>query len=95
MTAADVGLVIEVAESSLSDDRGEMLLIYARSGIPVYWIVNLRDRQLEVYTGPSGPSPPIGYRHCNVLYAGADVSVMIDGQEVGRIAVADLLPSQP
>ena len=30
-----------------------MTKVYARAGIPVYWIVNLVDRQVEVYTQPS------------------------------------------
>jgi Uma2 family endonuclease len=53
VTAADVALVVEMAESSLSADRSEMTKVYARAAIPVYWIVNLVDRQVEVYTEPS------------------------------------------
>ena len=53
VTAADVGLVVEIAESSLATDRSEMTKVYARAGIPVYWIVNLAERQVEVYTQPS------------------------------------------
>ncbi len=88
---AEVGLVVEVADSSVEDDRA-MATTYGGGGIPVYWLVNLRDCQLEVYTEPSGSSPPIGYRHCTVLHPGQDVSVILDGREVARIAVADLLP---
>src|SRR5439155_11180306 len=39
-------LVIEVAESSLRQDRALKKRIYARAGIPVYWIINLIDRQI-------------------------------------------------
>jgi Uma2 family endonuclease len=46
-------LVIEVAESSLSRDRGLKLRIYAENGVPEYWIVNLVERCIEVYTVPS------------------------------------------
>jgi Uma2 family endonuclease len=49
---ADIALVVEVADSSLSRDRGEMRDNYARGGIPVYWIVNLVGRQL--FRLPSG-----------------------------------------
>ena len=70
-----------------------MLSMYAAGGISVYWIVNLRQEQLEVYTDPSGPDfDPIGYRHCQVLRPGDHVPVNLDGHEVGRIAVADILP---
>ena len=50
----DVALIIEVAESSLLRDRGEKRAIYARAGIPAYWIINLVDRQLESHSRPTG-----------------------------------------
>src|SRR4051812_22319441 len=54
-TAQDVALVAEVADSSLAIDSGEVLQTYAREAIPVYWIVNLPEKRIEVYTEPSGP----------------------------------------
>jgi Uma2 family endonuclease len=83
----DVGLVVEIADSGLSEDR-KQALVYARSGIPVYWIVNLVDCVVEVRTNPA----PGGYAS-RVDYAyGESVPVVIDGIEVGQIAVADILP---
>ena len=55
---SDVGLIIEVAESSLARDRGLKREIYARAGIPAYWIINLVDRQLESYSDPAGGAYP-------------------------------------
>lgn len=49
---ADALLVIEVADSSLPQDRLTKSRIYAAAGIPEYWIVNLRERCVEVLTGP-------------------------------------------
>ena len=46
-------LVIEVAQSSLATDRVKKQRIYASCGIPEYWIVNLRERCIEVYTEPT------------------------------------------
>src|SRR6478736_7467433 len=46
-------LIIEVAESSLTKDRGRKLRMYASCGVPEYWVVNLQDRCIEVYTEPS------------------------------------------
>ena len=54
--AQDVGLLVEVAYSSLAEDRA-MVAVYGRSGIPVYWILNLVERQVEVYSCPQ----PDGY----------------------------------
>ena len=46
-------LIVEVADKSLGHDRQRKLPLYARSGIPEAWILNLRDRTLEVYREPS------------------------------------------
>jgi Uma2 family endonuclease len=50
----DVFVLIEVADTSLADDRGRKLSLYAEHGIFEYWIVNLIDKQIEVYTEPKG-----------------------------------------
>jgi hypothetical protein len=53
-TTDDVLLVIEVADSSLRYDRTVKLRLYARAGIPEYWIVDANAETLEVYGVPSG-----------------------------------------
>jgi Uma2 family endonuclease len=50
----DVYLVVEVSDSSLSDDRGRKLALYAKHGIGEYWIINLGAKRIEVYTDPAG-----------------------------------------
>jgi Uma2 family endonuclease len=85
---ADVALLVEFSDSTLARDRGEKQINYARGGISVYWIVNLIDRQIEVYTSPGSD----GYSSCIVFQPGQSVPVVIDGVEVGQIAVADILP---
>ena len=49
---ADIILVIEVADSTLSFDRNIKAPLYAAAGIPEYWIVNLVEDRLEIYTQP-------------------------------------------
>ena len=49
---ADILCVIEVADSSLSRDRGYKLQLYANAGVPMYVLVNLVDRAVEVYLQP-------------------------------------------
>jgi Uma2 family endonuclease len=83
----DTALVAEVSVSSLDEDRA-MADIYAAGGVPVYWIVNVDDGQVEVYSDP-GPS---GYQSHEVLAPGHVLSVMVNGVEVGEIPVADILP---
>jgi Uma2 family endonuclease len=85
---ADVALVVEVTRSSAAKDRA-LARVYGPGGIPVYWIVNVPKRQLEVYTDPD---PAGGYRSRADYRPGQDVPVIIDVQEVGRIPVAELLP---
>ncbi|HET7545612.1 MAG TPA: Uma2 family endonuclease [Polyangiaceae bacterium] len=46
-------LIIEVSESSLALDRGKKLRLYASCGVPEYWVVNLPESCIEVYSGPS------------------------------------------
>lgn len=49
-----VFLVIEVADSTLALDRGKKARLYAKAGVPDYWIVNLIDDCLEVRRDPMG-----------------------------------------
>ena len=51
---AQAYLIIEVADSSLAQDRDAKREVYALSGVPEYWIVNLRERCIEVHTSPAG-----------------------------------------
>ena len=48
----DVLLLIEVSDTSLRYDRRIKLALYARFGIPEFWIANIRARSIEVYTDP-------------------------------------------
>jgi Uma2 family endonuclease len=90
--ASDVGLIIEVADSSLLRDQRDKTRIYARGGIPVYWIVNLVDRRIEVYTQPSGPTAVPSYSSFQTFQPGDAVPLILDGTKVGAVPVADLLP---
>jgi Uma2 family endonuclease len=89
---ADLGLVVEVVESTLATDRGDKARIYARAGVRQYWIVNLVDRQVEAYTGPSRPTTVPVYSAAQVFAVGASVPLQLDGHVLGQIAVADMLP---
>lgn len=90
--AADIALVVEIAERSLQDDRRDKMRVYARAGITRYWIVNLIDRQLEVYSHPCGDAPSPSYDPPRVFGENESVPLVIDAQAVGSVAVRDLLP---
>lgn len=59
--ASAVGLVVEVADTTLTRDRDTKGRIYARAGIATYWIVNLVDGVVEVYTQPIGTDATARY----------------------------------
>jgi Uma2 family endonuclease len=48
----DVYFLIEVSDSTLRKDRNQKLPLYAKAGIAEVWIINLIERQIEVYTNP-------------------------------------------
>jgi Uma2 family endonuclease len=89
---AEVALVVEVADSSLETDRDTKARLYARAGVPRYWIVNLGERQLEMMSEPSGPAAEPAFAAREVARAGERVALIIDGMTVGHIEVSDLLP---
>jgi Uma2 family endonuclease len=91
-TAADFGVIIEVSDSSLAFDQRDKGRIYARAGIPVYWIVNVADKQVEVYTDPDPAANPPAYRTRTDYRPGDSVPIVLDGQPAGSIAVSDLIP---
>ncbi|HEY3109905.1 MAG TPA: Uma2 family endonuclease [Chloroflexota bacterium] len=90
---SNAAVVVEVAASSLAADRSEKSSLYARAGIPDYWIVNLVHRQLEVRHDPIAlPSAPLGfaYRATTILLPGESVRPL--ARPDAEIAVDALLP---
>jgi Uma2 family endonuclease len=91
-TAHDCPLLVEVADSSLDDDTGEVLRAYASAVVPVYWVVNIPERRIDVYSRPSGPAASPTYEEQRSYGPDDEVPVILDGREVGRIPVREVLP---
>lgn len=89
---ADVLLVVEVADSSLASDRRDKGRLYAAAGLPVCWIVNLVDGQVEVYTDPRPAADPPAYAARTDYKPGDAVPLVLDGATVAAVPVAELLP---
>jgi Uma2 family endonuclease len=85
---ADVGLLVEVSETTRGQDRSRKLSAYAKARIPVYWIVNLVDRQVEVYTRPSKGR----YQSRVDFRPGQQIPVTLGGQQLRPIPVEEILP---
>lgn len=84
----DVYLVIEIADNSLTRDRLHKASIYAMEGIAEYWIVNLRQRQVELHLEPDRQYGTYG----RVLRSKSGTT--FDSPFVGQVKVDDLLPSE-
>lgn len=91
-TAADLALLVEVAESTYPLDRGEKWRAYAAARVPVYWIVDLSSRAVEVFTDPAGRGKTARYRAAARFGPGEAIPVVVDGRELGAVAVNEILP---
>lgn len=87
----DCAIVAEVADSSLRDDQTIKLELYAGSKVAVYWIVNLVDRRVEVYTDPKRGKAP-AYKTRTDYGPDDAIPVVVAGTTLGTIAVKELLP---
>lgn len=90
--ATDAALVVEVADNSLPYDRRSKARIYARAGIAYYWVLNLLDRQLEVFSNPSGLVPMPGYHEQRTYRTDDRVNLVIGLDNLGSIRVDDVIP---
>ncbi|HVF09357.1 MAG TPA: Uma2 family endonuclease [Abditibacteriaceae bacterium] len=86
-------LVVEISDSTLTLDRAAKAHIYARAGIPEYWIVNVSDRVLEVYRQPTAMAEqPLGHHYRSITRHTEEESIAPVAAPTTPIAVADLLP---
>lgn len=86
-TVEDIILLIEVADSTLKSDREEKMPLYAEVGVPDYWIANLVDGVIEVYSNPVGGT----YQRVHIARRGE--SVVLPGGLPGAVSVDEVLGS--
>lgn len=90
--AAETICVVEVSDTTLDRDRTLKLRSYARAGIGQYWIINLVDRCVEVYTEPDAARGEPAYTTQRILRPGDAIPLVLPGQAEASISVNDLLP---
>jgi Uma2 family endonuclease len=92
-TPENTVLVLEVSESTLAFDQGRKAAAYAKAGIQDYWVVNLRERHLEVRRDPvqQGDSS-FTYRVIQILKSGAEIAPLV--LPLNSIRVDELLPPE-
>ncbi len=85
-SAATTSILVEVSDSTLADDQKRKKRIYARAGVAEYWIVNIPERQIEVYTQPHNAT----FRQIRV-YSGSDqMPVILNNAQIGTIDLTDI-----
>jgi Uma2 family endonuclease len=87
----DIGLLIEVAVTSLHDDLTTALEHYARARIPAYWVVDVPGRRILVHTEPRVVDGRGEYARIETYRPGQALPLVLDGQEVARIPFDELL----
>jgi Uma2 family endonuclease len=87
----DIALVIDVADTSIEKDRTVKGRAYAQARIPVYWVVDLQQIAIEIYSQPKGGKTP-QYRAREVVGVQLGAPVLVGGRTLGAVPVADLFP---
>lgn len=80
---ADVLLLVEVADSSLTWDRGPKLALYARHGVPEVCLVDLPGHAVEICRGPG----PEGYGERRRLTTGVATPMLVPGLAIDLAAL--------
>ena len=86
-------LVVEVADATLTYDGDRKGSLYARAGVPEYWIINLPETRIERHRDPTVmPQACFGWHYRTVDHFGVGDSITPLLLPSVSIAVADLLP---
>lgn len=90
-SASEVGIVIEVAVTSLHDDLTTALEQYARAEIPVYWVIDVSGRRILIHSEPRVIEGRGEYSRVEAFRIGQEIPLVIDGLEVARIPFDEIL----
>ncbi len=84
---ADIGLLIEVGDSTVLDDRRYKGILYARENILEFWLINIPARKLEFHAQPQG-----GEYSKKIEYSESEsVPLILDGVRIADIPVSELI----
>jgi len=87
-----MALLVEVCVTTDHADRVVKLQKYAEAGVPVYWVIDVARKRVEVHEKPEEGGSKARYSSAIVYAKGQDFPVVVDGREVGRLAVSELRP---
>lgn len=86
-TPRDVGLLVEIAVTSLAYELGPQAAAFARAGVACYWVADPLNRRVVEHRDPT---PDGVYESVSERGPGDEIELVLDGAAAGRIAVADL-----
>lgn len=87
----DVGLLIEIAVTSLPDDLGPRLEKYARAGIPAYWVADVHGRRVLAHAMPRVVNGRGEYARVDFVVPGTSLPLVLDGREVAAIPYEEVM----
>jgi Uma2 family endonuclease len=90
-----LALVVEVDHHTARADGTVKMRRYATRGIPVYWIIKVKQRLVQVHDTPQGRGKTARYTRILTFSGAEEVPIVIDGREVGRVVASDLFPPSP
>lgn len=82
----DLRLVVEVSDSTLRDDLETKAALYARAGVPEYWVLDVPSRRLIVHRDLSGE------RYADVKPFANEQTIAPQAAPSQLVRVAELLP---
>lgn len=86
----DLGLVVEVAVTSLSADLGKRAARYARAGVPCYWVADAVRKRIIEHRGPQVVGKVASYAAVDERAVGDEIELSLGGAAVGRVALTDI-----
>ena len=87
-----VALVVEVDHHTAYADGTVKYSRYAERRIPVYWLIKAKQQIVLVFDTPQGAGAEAHYARTQRYSGDAEVPIVLDGQEVGRVAASELFP---
>lgn len=91
-TPAVTALAVEVADTSYAIDRSRKSKLYAKAGIPIFWLLDVNRRRLEVFSNPTGQDGQARSGKAEVFEENDEAPFVLDGREIARFRVGEILP---
>lgn len=89
---ADIGLVVEIAVTSLAKDLGPNLERHARALVPIYWVADVTGRRILAHSQPRVIDGRGEYESVVIVEPGGSLPLVLDGQEAARFTYEELMP---